>query len=121
MQSSMEFPWSSAKVSGQGQEQQEGGLRVLVGDRQDAVIGMKVNCRAAVGRMVIIAIPFPFVALECLFWNNVWFWSHQCERERRQTRASPALVGYRARTCDVLEEAEGDLCVQPEEMTKAGT
>lgn len=26
---------------------------------------------------------------------------------------SPALAGYRARTCDVLEEAEGALCVQP--------
>lgn len=34
---------------------------------------------------------------------------------------SPALAGYRARTCDVLEEAEGALCVQPEEVTKAAT
>lgn len=62
MQSSMEFPWSSAKVSGQVQEQQESGLRVLVGDRQDAVMGMKVNCQAAKGRKVIIPIHL-------LLWN----------------------------------------------------
>lgn len=58
-----------------------------------------------------------FVTLESP-WNNLSGFGHISVRERETSTSEPStgrLQGH-----GVLEEAEGDSCIWPEEMTKAG-